>query len=60
MRPKALLFDEPTSVLDPELEQEVIKVIKQLAKDGRTIILVTQNMNLANDISDHVIFYMRV
>ncbi|MGC6536907.1 MAG: ABC transporter ATP-binding protein [Candidatus Puniceispirillaceae bacterium] len=56
MQPRALLFDEPTSALDPELEQEVIKVIKQLAKEGRTMVLVTHDMNLAKDVSDKVIF----
>lgn len=56
MEPKALLFDEPTSALDPELEQEVIKVIKDLAAEGRTMILVTHDMRLAQDVSDHVIF----
>ena len=56
MEPKALLFDEPTSALDPELEQEVVKVIKDLAAEGRTMILVTHDMRLAKDVSDHVIF----
>ena len=56
MEPKALLFDEPTSALDPELEQEVIKVIKDLAQEGRTMIIVTHDMALARDVSDHVIF----
>lgn len=56
MQPKALLFDEPTSALDPELEQEVVKVIKSLAEEGRTMILVTHDMRLANDVSDHVVF----
>ncbi len=56
MEPKALLFDEPTSALDPELEQEVIRVIKALADEGRTMIIVTHDMNLAHDVSDHVIF----
>ena len=56
MEPKALLFDEPTSALDPELEQEVIKVIKDLAAEGRTMLLVTHDMRLAQDVSDHVIF----
>ena len=56
MEPKALLFDEPTSALDPELEQEVVKVIKDLAAEGRTMILVTHDMRLAADVSDHVIF----
>ena len=56
MEPRALLFDEPTSALDPELEQEVVKVIKALAEEGRTMILVTHDMRLANDVSDHVVF----
>ncbi len=56
MEPEALLFDEPTSALDPELEQEVIRVIKDLAAEGRTMIIVTHDMNLAADVSDHVVF----
>ena len=56
MEPKALLFDEPTSALDPELEQEVIRVIKDLAAEGRTMLIVTHDMALARDVSDHVIF----
>lgn len=56
MRPKALLFDEPTSALDPELQQEVVKVIKDLAAEHRTMILVTHDMRLAADVSDHVVF----
>ena len=56
MEPEALLFDEPTSALDPELEQEVIRVIKDLAAEGRTMIIVTHDMKLAADVSDHVIF----
>ncbi len=56
MEPRALLLDEPTSALDPELEQEVVKVIKDLANEGRTMILVTHDMRLAGDVSDHVIF----
>ncbi len=56
MEPRALLFDEPTSALDPELEQEVVRVIKALAEEGRTMILVTHDMRLAADVSDHVIF----
>ncbi|MBV1869097.1 MAG: amino acid ABC transporter ATP-binding protein [Marinosulfonomonas sp.] len=56
MNPKALLFDEPTSALDPELEQEVVKVIKDLASEGRTMIIVTHDMRLAGDVSDHVVF----
>ena len=56
MEPRALLFDEPTSALDPELEQEVVKVIKALAAEGRTMLLVTHDMRLAADVSDHVVF----
>ena len=56
MEPTALLFDEPTSALDPELEQEVVRVIKALADEGRTMLLVTHDMRLAADVSDHVIF----
>ena len=56
MEPRALLFDEPTSALDPELEQEVVKVIKALAEEGRTMLIVTHDMKMANDVSDHVIF----
>ena len=56
MEPRALLFDEPTSALDPELEQEVVKVIKALAEEGRTMMLVTHDMRLAADVSDHVVF----
>ena len=56
MRPKALLFDEPTSALDPELELEVVKVIRELAAEGRTMILVTHDMRLARDVSTHVMF----
>ena len=56
MEPRALLFDEPTSALDPELEQEVVRVIKALAREGRTMLIVTHDMHLAADLSDHVIF----
>jgi polar amino acid transport system ATP-binding protein len=56
MEPKALLFDEPTSALDPELEQEVVRVIKALAAEGRTMIIVTHDMRMAQDVAEHVIF----
>ena len=56
MQPMAMLFDEPTSALDPELEQEVVRVIKALAEEGRTMLLVTHDMRLARDLSNHVIF----
>ncbi|MBK1635276.1 ATP-binding protein [Rhodovulum adriaticum] len=56
MQPRALLFDEPTSALDPELQQEVVRVIKALAAEDRTMIIVTHDMRLAADVSDHVVF----
>ncbi|MFW8593437.1 ABC transporter ATP-binding protein [Cribrihabitans neustonicus] len=56
MEPEALLFDEPTSALDPELEQEVVKVIRDLAAEGRTMLIVTHDMNMAADVSNHVVF----
>ena len=54
--PLALLFDEPTSTLDPELEVEVLKVIRALAQEGRTMLLVTHDMSFARDVCDHVVF----
>ncbi len=56
MEPEALLFDEPTSALDPELEQEVVRVIRALADEGRTMLIVTHDMKMAADVSDHVVF----
>ena len=56
MNPEGLLFDEPTSALDPELEQEVITVIQDLAREKRTMIIVTHDMKLAADVADHVVF----
>jgi polar amino acid transport system ATP-binding protein len=56
MEPDVILLDEPTSALDPELEAEVVEVILQLARDGRTMIMVTHDMQLVRDISDQVIF----
>lgn len=56
MEPRALLFDEPTSALDPELEQEVVRVIRALAEEGRTMLIVTHDMRMANDVSDQVVF----
>ncbi len=56
MEPAAMLFDEPTSALDPELEAEVIKVIRELASEGRTMIIVTHDMNMARDLATEVIF----
>ena len=56
IEPKAMLFDEPTSALDPELVSEVLKVIRDLADEGRTMILVTHEMKFARDVSSHVIY----
>ena len=56
MQPKVLLFDEPTSALDPELVGEVLKVIKALAEEGRTMIVVTHEMGFAREVSSRVIF----
>lgn len=56
MEPKALLFDEPTSALDPELVGDVLAVMRQLADDGMTMIVVTHEMEFASDVSDRVIF----
>lgn len=56
MQPKLLLFDEPTSALDPELVGEVLSVMKQLAKEGMSMVVVTHEMNFASEVADRVIF----
>ncbi len=56
LSPKVLCFDEPTSALDPEITGEVLKVIGALAKQGRTMIIVTHEMGFAKEVSDEVIF----
>ena len=56
MDPAALLFDEPTSALDPELVGEVLNVMRDLAKDGMTMVIVTHEMAFARDVADRVIF----
>ena len=56
MNPKAMLFDEPTSALDPELVGEVLQVIKGLADEGRTMVLVTHEMKFAREVATHVIY----
>ena len=56
MNPKILFFDEPTSALDPELTGEILKVLKDLAADHITMVIVTHEMSFARDISDHIIF----
>ncbi len=56
MQPKVILFDEPTSALDPEMVQEVLAVIRSLAEEGRTMLLVTHEMNFAKQVSSEVVF----
>ena len=56
MDPKLMLFDEPTSALDPELVGEVLDVMKQLAKDGMTMIVVTHEMGFAREVADSLVF----
>lgn len=55
MKPKVMLFDEPTSSLDPELVGEVLAVMKQLAKEGMTMVVVTHEMNFAREVADRVV-----
>ena len=56
MSPRILFFDEPTSALDPELTGEILKVIRALAAEHMTMVIVTHEMAFARDVSDHVIF----
>ena len=56
MKPKILFFDEPTSALDPELTGEILRVIRDLAAEHMTMVIVTHEMSFARDVSDHVIF----
>jgi L-cystine transport system ATP-binding protein len=56
LNPDVILFDEPTSALDPELIGEVLQVMKDLAKDGMTMVVVTHEMGFARDVANHVIF----
>ncbi|MFB9684635.1 amino acid ABC transporter ATP-binding protein [Amycolatopsis plumensis] len=56
MQPKLMLFDEPTSALDPELVGDVLGVMKQLAKDGMTMVVVTHEMQFAREVADKVLF----
>ena len=56
MNPKILFFDEPTSALDPELTLEILKVIRDLAKEHMTMVIVTHEMNFAKDVSNKIIF----
>ena len=56
MEPELLLFDEPTSALDPQMVGEVLEVMRNLAKEGLTMIVVTHEMAFARDVSSHVVF----
>src|SRR5690625_195538 len=56
MKPKIMLFDEPTSALDPEMVKEVLDVMKQLAKEGMTMVVVTHEMGFAREVADRVLF----
>lgn len=56
MNPQVLLFDEPTSALDPEMVGEVLEVMKELAKEGMTMLVVTHEMGFAREVSDRVLF----
>ncbi len=56
LKPRVLFFDEPTSALDPELTGEILKVIRQLAEENMTMVIVTHEMNFARDVSNRVIF----
>ena len=56
MNPKIMLFDEPTSALDPEMVGEVLQVMKQLAADGMTMVIVTHEMGFAREVADRVLF----
>ena len=56
MDPKVMLFDEPTSALDPEMVGEVLEVMKQLAREGMTMVVVTHEMGFAREVADRVLF----
>ena len=56
MKPRILFFDEPTSALDPELTGEILKVIRDLAAENMTMVIVTHEMSFARDVSDHIVF----
>lgn len=56
MEPEVLLFDEPTSALDPELVGEVLRIMQKLAEEGKTMVVVTHEMDFARHVSNHVIF----
>ncbi len=60
MEPEVLLFDEPTSALDPQMVGEVLEVMRKLAKEGLTMIIVTHEMAFARDVSTHVVYMANV
>lgn len=59
MQPKVMLFDEPTSALDPEMIAEVLEVMKELAKSGMTMLVVTHEMGFAKEVADRIVFFDR-
>ena len=56
MKPDIMLFDEPTTALDPEMVGDVLEVMKELAKDGMTMVVVTHEMGFAKEVADRVVF----
>ena len=56
IEPKVMLFDEPTSALDPELVGEVLRVMRSVADEGRTMVVVTHEMGFAREVSNHIVF----
>jgi ABC-type polar amino acid transport system ATPase subunit len=56
MQPKVMLFDEPTSALDPEMIKEVLDVMKQLAREGMTMLVITHEMSFAREVADRILF----
>ena len=56
MKPKVMLFDEPTSALDPEMVREVLDVMKSLAEEGMTMVIVTHEMGFSKEVADRVLF----
>jgi general L-amino acid transport system ATP-binding protein len=59
MQPKIMLFDEPTSALDPEMIKEVLDVMRELARSGLTMLVVTHEMGFAREVADRIVFFDR-
>ena len=57
MKPEVILFDEPTSALDPEMIKEVLDVMRDLAKEGMTMLIVTHEMGFARNVGNRILFY---